>query len=407
MHWESWPLTSFKRTRMVAGFDVGAATCELVVLMGSQTQPLSVLYAETLELPQEIMSPEGLPEPDRLGRWLSDYLQQNDCVVDAICMGLPDERVLTQTFALAAGLSDEDVAFQLPIEVQAASTTPAIEMWMDYQRCNDLPDTSNQGDADIWNYHVIAVPRGCVEDLQQRARSAQLKLIRVEGRASAQQRIEKRHIFNSLSAVSVALGLQCEVAFGLALGAWQPNALNLLPLHHRDHDVARRAWFARAFLYTGGGILLGQGVIWMSSLMWNSQQTLAHEASGVEHTLQQLHARHAQAQLMQQRAAGQAQWLSTQKRGQQQTLHWVKVLNQVPQGVWIAEVSQQDLNWRLQGEALTSAHAKLFLSQLQALDVWGNPPGLVQLQWVPTTTLKTASPVWQFRIEGWLKAPSP
>jgi hypothetical protein len=56
----------------------------------------------------------------------------------------------------------------------------------------------------------------------------------------------------------------------------------------------------------------------------------------------------------------------------------------------------------LQGEALSSEHAKQLIQQLKTLDIWSQAPELLELQVTPAVST-TGLPVWQFRIEADLK----
>ena len=203
--------------------------------------------------------------------------------------------------------------------------------------------------------------------------------------------------------VSVALALQCDIAFGLALGAWQVGRINFLPHRERAQDVLRRTWYLGMLVWAVGGMFLTVGMTWALSSMTDRKQLDLGDVAVVTRSLDAASQAHREAQALNQVEADQQRWLLTRQALHQHTLQWAHVLNQAEPGLWVSGVTQQGTQWGVQGEALTSARAHDLLIQLNRLDIWGIAPEMRHLELLHSAET-TKLPVWQFRIEAELKA---
>ena len=118
MRWTSWLPRSRTRRLSVVGLDIGPDICSLVVLSGLPSQPDSVCCAERLALPEGLVAHGEVLQSAALGQWLRTYLATGDYQPEVAYIGLDSACVSNHLVTLAAGLSPDDVAFQLQAEVQ-------------------------------------------------------------------------------------------------------------------------------------------------------------------------------------------------------------------------------------------------------------------------------------------------
>ncbi len=396
MRWTSWLPRPRPRRLSVLGLDVGPDACSVVVLSGSPSHPDSVCCAERLNLPEGLVAHGEVLRSEALGLWLKSFLEAGDYQPEAAYMGLSGALVSNHLVTLTAGLSQADVAFQLQAEVQSLLPAHASEVCIDF-----MPDTE-PAPAGQQRYLVHAAPRAMVEALQRVAHVAGLVAKAVEPRGDAVQRVEQSHALAQLPAASVALALQCDEAFGLALRAWSDSGTNLLPHQLDAQHVLRRAWLLGvAVCAMGGAVLAASFAMVMASVAETKHQHMGDVLASARAYDAALKA-HEVAKAQQERQAEQARWLKARVDLQSQSLQWSRVLSQSAQGVWVASVKQQGTRWTVQGEALSSSHAQQLVRQLKALDIWAQAPELPQLQVMPAVST-TGLPVWQFRIEADLK----
>lgn len=394
MNWRSWRPPTHPQWRNVAGLDVGPTVCHLVILSGPNTGPTQVCCAECLAVPEAFLSEGRVVQPAQLGQWLRDYLAVSGHEVDALCMGLREVDVAAHEVTLAAGLSDEDVAFQLAVDVAEDGT----EVCIDFQAVSSAIENGAKPSGDM-AYQVRVASRAQVEVLQQVAKAAQLNLLGVFGQGDA---LQSTQTVDTLPTIGMSLALQCEVAFGLALCAWREDVFNFAP-HRTDRRAAmRRAWVCKAGACVIAGGVIALGLMWWLALATQAKHSALGDATSVARAWNAANQAHAQAQEEQQRLTQQHQWLATQQLSHRHTLQWAQTLTQAPPGVWVSQLTQQGAQWSLQGEALTSEDAQVLVTQLKALDIWHKPPELSQRQTMPTAT-HTALPVWQFQVEAVLK----
>ena len=396
MLWTSWFPRSRQRRISVVGLDVGPDVCSLVVLTGSQARPDSVCCAERLNLPEGLVVRGEVLQSFALGQWLRGYLEAGDYQPQAMCIGLDDACVSHHIVNLAAGLSEDDVVFQLQAELQSVLPVNAADVCIDY-----LLDTE-QAQAGELRYLVQAVPRGRVEALQRVAMAAGLDALVVEPRSDAACRTENFDTLGALPTVSAALALQCDAAFGLALRAWRVGRTNFLPHRQSKKHALRRAWLLGVAVCAMGGAFLAAGFALVISSAAESKYPPVDDVAASARAYDAAQKNHAQAKAKQQRSAEQARWLHARKDLQTQSLQWSRVLSHAAQGVWVASVKQQGTRWTVHGEALSASHAQQLVHQLKALDIWAQAPELPQLQVMPAVST-TGLPVWQFRIEADLK----
>ena len=396
MRWTSWLRRARQRRLCVVGLDLGPDACRLVVLSGTAVQAERVCCAERLQLPEGWLVNGEVMQPEPLGQWLRTYLEQGGYQPELAYLGLDSACVSQHCVTLAAGLSPADVTFQLQAEVQLMWPESAAEVCMDYTVETDVSTAHPQP------YWVQVAPRRRVEVLQALAQHAGLPLAVVESRQDAAQRTERSKALTGLSQTSVALALQCENAFGLALRAWHDEGFNFLP-HREDAEHAlRRAWLLRAATCAVGGVVLAAGFVALIDLAVKAQQAPIADVAASARAFADAQTAHAKAKARQDRHAEQSRWLKAKQNLQSQSLQWSRVLSQAAQGVWVVSVKQQGTHWTVQGEALSAKHAQQLVQQLKALDIWAQAPELPQLQAMPAVST-TGWPVWQFRIEADLK----
>ncbi len=396
MRWTSWLPRSRSPRLSVVGLDIGSEACRLVVLSGSSSQPDSVNCAETLDLPDGLVAHGEVLQSMALGQWLRHYLDAGDYQPSVAYIGLDSACVSNHLVTLAAGLAADDVAFQLQAQVQSVLPDYAAEVCIDYTVDTEPAPAGEQG------YLVQAAPRPQVQALQRVAQAAGLKARVIEPRHDAARRTEQSHVLAALPPASVALALQCDEAFGLALRAWHDEGANFLPHREDAQHVLRRAWLLGLAVCAMGGVFLAAG---FAMVMTTAAQTQYHHLGDVvasARALEDAQKAHAQAKAVDGRRAEQARWLKARQNLQSQSLQWSRVLSHAAQGVWVAGVKQQGTRWTVQGEALSSSHAQQLVQQLKALDIWAQAPELPQLQVTPAVST-TGLPVWQFRIEADLK----
>lgn len=396
MRWTSWLPRSRARRLSVVGMDIGPDNCSLVVLSGSPSQPDSVCCAERLELPEGLVAHGEVLQSVELGQWLRHYLEAGDYQPQFVYLGLDSACVSNHLVTLAAGLSSDDVLFQLQAEVQSMLPEYAPEVCIDYSLDTEPAPAGEQ------RYLVQAAPRLRVAALQRVAELAGLKAVVVEPRQDAIRRTELSSTLSVLPQASVALALQCDEAFGLALRAWRDDGANFLPHRQSSQHVLRRAWMLGVAVCAMGGAFLAAGFAMVMASAAETKQPPASDVIASTRAFDEAQKSHAQIKALHERWAEQGRWLRARQDLQSQSLQWSRVLSQAAQGVWVASVKQQGTRWTVQGEALSSKHAQQLVQQLKVLDIWAQSPELPQLQVTPAVST-TGLPVWQFRIEADLK----
>ena len=331
-----------------------------------------------------------------LGQWLRAYLQAGDYQPELAYLSVDSACVSNHLVTLAAGLSPDDVAFQLQVEVQSVLPAYAADVCMDYTLDTAQPTAAER------RYLVQAVSRLRVEALQRVAQHAGLNLAGIEPRQDAARRTQVNDVFAALPQASAALALQSDEAFGLALRAWRDEGVNFLPHREATQHALRRAWLLGVAVCAMGGAFLAAGFAMVMASAADRTQPRPHEVVASARAFEEAQKIHAQTKTQQDRYAEQARWLKARQDLQSQSLQWSRVLSQATQGVWVASVKQQGTRWTVQGEALSSSHAQQLVKQLKALDIWMQAPELPQLQVMPAVST-TGLPVWQFRIEADLK----
>ena len=397
MRWISRLLRFRLRRLCVVGLDVGPAACRVVVLAGTPQQPDALRGVAQLDLPPGCVLQGVIRQPEVLGQCLRNYLQAGDHQPDALYVGIDNAGVLSHAISLVAGLSPDDVVFQLQAELQLLRSPNEAEVWMDYS-----PDVGSAPD-DQQRYWVQAVARTQIEAVQHMAQMAGLIPLAVEPRSDAAQRAEKtRADLTVLPHARDAWALPSDEAFGLALRAWCDAGCNFLPRRITMSHLLRRAWGLTLAVCAFGGAVLASGLAMVMTSAIESQQPRREEVEASARIHDKAKQAHAQAKAAVDHDAAQAHWLAQRQRLQLQSLHWSRVLGQDAQGVWVASVTQDGARWTLQGEALSAQHAHQLQQHLQALDIWSRAPEIQQLRLKSETTAAWL-PVWQFRMEADLK----
>ena len=397
MRWiPKWRRSPSARSSAV-GLDVGDGACCLVVLSGDATHPDSVCCAQRLNLPEGWVAQGEILQPEALGQWLRNFLDEGDYQAEALYVGLAPALIAQHAVTLQAGLSDQDVLFQLQTDVQTLEPDNAPAMSVDYRLANT---ESPQGG--LLTYEVQAVSARVVDALQRVAKAAGIVLKSVEPRMEAVQRMASYRGLGHLSPTGAALALQYDEAFGLALRAWLDEGLNFLPHRAQRQYLLRRAWLLGVAVCAMGGAFLAAGFALVIASASQSKYQYMGDVVGSARAWDKAQQDYAQAQAQQQRDQAKVQWLQTRRALQAQSLQWGQVLAQSAHGVWVASIQQQGTHWTVQGEALSSQHAHQLVGQLKALKIWAQSPALPQLQISPSHTGQ-GLPVWQFRIEAHLK----
>lgn len=396
MRWTSWLPRSRPPRRCVVGLDLGPDICSLVVLSGTPDQPDTVCCAERLNPPDGLVAHGEVLQSMALGQWLRAYLDEGDYQPTLIYMGLDGACVSNHVVTLVAGLSPEDVAFQLQADVQSVLPTDAAEVCIDYDLETESAPAGEQ------RYLVQAAPRWQVEVLQRVALAAGLTVAAVEPRQDAAHRTERSRALHGLPQVSVALALQCDEAFGLALRAWHEEGINFLPHRANTQHMLRRAWLLGLAAWAIGGAFLAAGFALVVASAAENRQPHMRDVTAVARAYEDATQAHVKAKAQEARRLELMRWFQTRQALQAQSWQWGRVFSQTAKGVWVANVKQQGARWTVHGEALSSTHAQQLVQQLKALDIWSKAPELPQLQVMPAVST-TGLPVWQFRIEAELK----
>lgn len=401
MQWKSWLPRA--RRRCVLGLDVGLTSCRLVVLSGSRTQPDMVCAAEQLQFPADgwVAQSHGWCTAD-LGHWLRHHMRHSDYDVDGMFMCIDDACLSHHSITLPADLLQDDVTFQVLAEVQAVLGVSAADLSVDYGLETATQAPVQPGSVGQLVYRAAAAPRFQIDAMQRLAKAAQIKLSAVEARGEAIRRTQSADMLRNLPTAGLAMALQCETAFGLALGAWGARTFNFLPHRALADRALRQAWWFGVVVCVVGGAFLATGFVLVIASTTTATLSALSDRAAIAAAYQSAQLAHAQAQAAQQQTLQQQQWLQTRNTLQLQTVQWAQVLGRSGQGVWVVRVDQKGERWGVRGEALSSTHAMQVLQQLKALPIWTKSPELSQLQ-EKMPADNAGVPVWQFRIEAELK----
>jgi len=357
--------------------------------------------AERLDLPADLqIGVTAAWDGQAFGAWLRAFLRAQDHQVDGICLSVDDAWVSTYTIGLPQVLNGDDLHFQLMAELEALHPPGLSQMCVAYARV-DVASTQEPPSA-VQRYRVGVVAQAHVQALEQMARTAGVPVWAIEPRADAVQRTQDNDLLSALPEASVALGLQCDAAFGLALGGWADAGLRFSPSRAQQALLTRRAWWARTAATASAGALLAcVGVAGWAA--WLQPPTDGVDGAASQRALDAAQQEEAALRTQVQQAQALDQWWHAQTAWQQQTAQWGRVLAQQTHGVWVSEVQQHEGHWVVQGEALSSAHVHRLLQALTALEIWSQAPRAQRLQLSHGASTRMAS-TWQFRIEADLKA---
>lgn len=396
----SWLSPWRQARRTVAGLALQPNGASWVVMAGPHKAPDTLCCAECLDIPADVQVATGSAwEVQAGGEWLQSFLRAGDHRIDGICFSVDDVWVKTYTVVLSQALHGDDLHFQLMAELEALHAEGLSQMHVAY-----APVGSVAADAQpsaVQRYRVGVIARAHIDGLEQMARAAGVRVWAIEPRADAIERIQNAELVSMLPLASVALGLSCDTAFGLALGAWTNTGLRFSPSRAQQARQMQRTWWTRTALASSVGILLG-GVLAVFLALWPRPSVSTSDVQTSQRALEAAKKEALAFEAQLQQAQSLAQWWRTQASWQHHTVQWSRVLAQEVQGVWVSQVQQQDGHWVLQGEALSSAHVHQLLQALKALEIWAHPPHTQRLQFthgVPTRLVST----WQFRIEADLK----
>lgn len=397
----SWLSPWWQARRTVAGLALQPNGASWVVMAGTHKAPDTLCCAECVDIPADVQVATG-PSWDAQagGEWLRGLLRAQDHRLDGICFSVDDACVKTYTFGLPQVLRGDDLHFQLMAELEALHAEGLSQMCVAY-----APVGSVAADAQpsaVQRYRVGVIARAHINGLEQMARAAGVRVWAIEPRADAVERIQNAELLSMLPSASVALGLSCDTAFGLALGAWTNTGLRFSPSRAQQARQMQLTWWTRTALASSVGALLG-GVLAVFLALWPRPSV---STSDVQTSQRVLDAAKQEEQVLRgqlQQAQSLAQWWRTQASWQHHTVQWSRVLAQEAHGVWVSQVQLKDGHWVLQGEALSSAHVHQLLQALKALEIWTHPPHTQRLQLTHGVSTRVMS-TWQFRIEADLKA---
>lgn len=396
----SWLMRGRQAPRTVAGLALGTEGADWVVMTGSPSAPDGLCCAERLPVPPWLLDGSEIVDAQGLGVWLRAYVQDRDHQVDGVFLSVDTAWVSEYLIPLPQALQGDDLHFQLMAELQTLWPGPLADVCVAYEPADVV--ASAEGRSALRNYRVGVIARAHVLALEQVAHAAGLRVLAIEPSAHAVQRTQMPERLSALPVASTALGLQCEVALGLALGAWFPGTLSFSPSRAQRAQYRRHAWWTRMATGAGAGALLGCALA--VCLSWfTAWQDGGADATEVAQALQMAKQTEAAVQAEWLQSQALTDWLRTQASLQQHTMQWSRVLAQEARGVWVSGVQQQDGHWVVQGEALSSAHVHHLLQQLKALDIWAQAPHAMRMQFTRAASSRVMS-TWQFRIEADLKA---
>ena len=397
MNWVSrlfHALTRRANTLTVLGIEMHEAGVHLLVLTGARQSPERVCICEYLHPPLGCVMNAEVLLPEKLGAWLRDWLNASVLLdeLEAVYVGVQEHEVQQHQVRLAEGLSEEDVAFQLSVEVESLASPSNSPMNFDYITSSQAPNV----------FDVRMVSKALTDACESMANALGLPLLGLEALKEARQRTRTPSVLKSFTAENLMVGLQSEAAFGLALGAWHKPLFNFTPHRQRALQLQKRSGLsrlARCFLLAAFVMCV---TAWGLSLWAQAKQN--NLADGVSTAAyEKAQQTYLQMQSVEQGDEAQRKGLAKRQVLQAQTLAWNRVLSHDMTGVWVMRVQQREGHWSMQGEALSASHAHLVLRQLQDLSIWQQAPDFSQLQLAPNVS-NTGVPVWQFRIEAQLKA---
>ncbi len=362
-------LLSRPTSRTILMLDLLPDAVVLQILTRSELGAERVSDAVYLVPPAKLCDQGVVLMPELLGEWLRVHLHDQEPFseqIDSVYVVLDNAFVTEKEIKLPIHMSDEDIAFQLLAEARSGLPVNAPEICLDY-----APVFSKTHQM----FQVRSVAKSHVEAAARLAKGfgASLGGVLMHEELSASQ----------------------------TSSTWQVPRFNFMP-HRALARQAKRSRFA---------VMLGQfavaGVVSAIGLsvalahlaqVKTAEMHDAGEAAYVAEAYSETRQAYEDVLKAQQRDVVQARGLEERLRLQQQTLQWSQVLVQKTDGIWILKVEQQGAKWSVQGEALSAAHAKQLLQQLQALPVWGRSPEMSSLDVSP------GAPMWQFRMDADLKA---
>jgi len=397
----SWLSLGRQARRTVAAWAWCPDGMDWVVLAGSSRAPDTLCCAERLDLPADLQAGVTAAwDGQAFGQWLRAFLRAQDHQVDGICLSVDDAWVSTYTIGLPQVLNGDDLHFQLMAELETLHPPGLSQMCVAYARVEAT--STQEPPSAVQRYRVGVVAQAHVQALEQMARTAGVPVWAIEPRADAVQRTQGNDLLTALPGASVALGLQCDAALGLALGGWADAGLRFSPSRAQQALHTRRVWWARtAAAASAGALLTCVGVAGWAA--WLQSPTDGVDVAASLRALDAAQQEEAALRTQVQQAQALTQWWHAQTAWQHQTAQWGRVLAQQAHGVWVSEVQQHEGHWVVQGEALSSAHVHQLLQALTALEIWAQAPRAQRLQLSHGASTRMAS-TWQFRIEADLKA---
>jgi hypothetical protein len=368
-------------------------------MAGTPLAPDTLCCAEHLVWPAELQAARLAGNMQAVGEWLRGFLRERDHQVEGVCLAVDDAWVSTYRVNLPQALSGDDVHFQLMAELETLHAQGLSQMCIAYTPVAAalVPESP----LAVQRYQVGVVAQARVEALEHMVRAAEMRVLAIEPSAEAVQRTQGSDNLSALPVASVALGLQCEVAFGLALGAWIDTGLRFSPSPAQQARQMRRLWLTRTAATVGAGVVAG-GVLAAGLAAWSMSATDRPDAAANQRALNAAKQEELALRTQLQQVKTRTQWWRTQTAWQHRTVQWSQVLAQHAHGVWVSQVYQQDRHWVVQGEALSSAHVQQLLQALNALDIWVQAPQAQRLQLTQGAATRVMA-TWQFRIEADLK----
>lgn len=174
-----------RTNKSVLGIDIGTYSLKIASMTGSGC-PRVLAYAE-VEVPKNVISPQGIQEKDKIVISLKtalENMQPKKAPVKFACTALPESSVFTKVITLPK-MKNNELKSVIQGEVGSILPKPAEEMEIDYQL---LGGTSTQSDV-----LVIAADRILVNDLIEIVEKVGLEIIRLETKPASLGRLVIGH----------------------------------------------------------------------------------------------------------------------------------------------------------------------------------------------------------------------
>ncbi len=380
-----------------AGLSLCHGSAQLVVIAGGHDAPDQVYCADHLAATASFVSKTELIHPVELGIWLKKYLLARDLEPQHISFSVADTDVNSCVLSLPAELSQEDLAFQLTAELLHGRLQLADQFCVDYQ---PLTQHSLKQDTQDVAYRAAMTHSAQVRAFKQVSKALGLPIYAIEPSADALRRLATFGTFVNQPNVTASGVLQCQEACGLALSAWSKDeAFNFYPYRLEQQQRQQRMWAFQLMACLSAGVLLAVTV--SAGLAYKTEQVMSSLSQGfaIQQALSANQKKQQQLEQILKLHTQTQQWLLGHQEQRQHVDLWRSALSQIGSDVWISDISVQNKDWVIQGQALSAEGVHQALAQLAALPVWAQKPTVERLG----ISNESALPVWGFKAFGELK----